>query len=100
MNRFWPASDWGCGHPMWHPDGRSLFFLDSEGRLMEAEVRTDPAFSVSRAQLVLEGPFESYDVAADGDHFLAVKIDRGEPITELVVVENWFEELRQKAPPS
>jgi len=99
MNRFWPASDWGCGHPMWHPDGSSLFFLDSEGRLMEAEVRTDPAFSVRRAELVADGPFESFDVAADGNRFLAVKIERGEPITELVVVENWFEELKRKAPP-
>jgi Tol biopolymer transport system component len=100
MNRFWPASDWGCGHPMWHPDGSSLFFLDSEGRLMEAEVRTDPAFSVGRAELVADGPFESFDVAADGNRFLAVRIDRGEPITELVVVENWFEELKRKAPPN
>jgi hypothetical protein len=66
---------------------------------MEAEARTDPTFSVGRAQLVLEGPFESFDIAADGDRFLVVKIDRGEPITELVVVENWFEELKRKAPP-
>jgi len=98
MDRFVPASGWGCGHPMWHPDGRSLFFLDPERRLMEAEVRTDPTFSVGGPVLVAEGPFESFDVAADGNRFLAVKIDRGEPITELVVVENWFEELKRKAP--
>jgi Tol biopolymer transport system component len=99
MNRFWLVSSRGGTFPMWHPDGSWIFFLDPEGRLMEAEVRTDPAFSVGRAQLVLEGPFESFDVAADGDRFLVVKIDRGKPITELVVVENWFEELKRKAPP-
>ena len=100
MDRFVPASGWGCGHPMWHPDGSSLFFLDPDGKLMEAEVRTDPKFSVGRPEIVAVGPYESFDVAADGDRFLAVKIERGEPITELVVVENWFEELKRKAPPN
>jgi Tol biopolymer transport system component len=99
MDRFVPVSGWGCGHPMWHPDGSSLFFLDSDGRLMEAVVRADPSLSVSRPQVVAEGPFESFDIAADGDRLLAVKIERGEPITELVVVENWFEELKRKVPP-
>jgi dipeptidyl aminopeptidase/acylaminoacyl peptidase len=99
MDRFVPASGWGCGHPMWHPDGDSLFFLDGEGRLMEVAIRTNPTFFVGRPKLVAEGPFESYDVAAGGNRFLAVKIVRGEPITELVVVENWFEELKRKAPP-
>jgi Tol biopolymer transport system component len=100
MDRFVPASNWGGGHPMWHPDGGSLFFLDGRGRLMEVEVRTDPKFSVGSPELVAAGPFESYDVAAGGDRFLVVKIERGEPITELVVVENWFEELKRKVPPA
>jgi len=100
MNRFVPVSGWGGGHPLWHPDGSSLFFLDDEGRLMEAEVLTSPKLTVGPPELVAEGPFESFDVAAEGDRFLAVKIERGEPITELVVVENWFEELKRKAPPS
>jgi len=100
MDRFVPASGWGCGYPMWHPDGGSLFFLDGEGRLMEVGIQTDPTFTVGRPALLAKGPFESYDVTADGDRFLAVKIERGKPITELVVVENWFEELKRKAPPS
>jgi Tol biopolymer transport system component len=100
MDRFVPVSGWGAGHPMWRPDGGSLFFLDPDGRLMEAEVDTDPSLSVGRPELVAEGPFESFDVAADGDRFLAVKIERGEPITELVVVENWFGELKRKVPPA
>jgi serine/threonine protein kinase/Tol biopolymer transport system component len=100
MDRYVPVTDWSSNCPMWHPDGGSIFFLDGEGRLMEAEVRTDPELAVGRPALVLEGPFDSFDVAADGDRFLAVKVHRGEPITELVVVENWFEELKRKAPPS
>jgi len=100
MDRYVPVTDWSSNCPLWHPDGGSIFFLDGEGRLMEAGVRTKPELAVERPELVLEGPFDSFDVAADGDRFLAVKVYRGEPITELVVVENWFEELKRKAPPS
>jgi len=100
MSYYVPVTDWSCNSPMWHPDGGSIFFLDGDGRLMEAEVSTDPELAVGRPELVLEGPFEYFDVAADGNRFLAAKVYRGEPITELVVVENWFEELKRKAPPS
>jgi Tol biopolymer transport system component len=100
MNRYVPVTGWTSNCPMWHPDGDSIFFLQGEGRLMEAEVRTDPELAVGRPELVLEGPFDSFDVAADGNRFLAVKVYRGEPINELVVVENWFEELKRKALPT
>jgi hypothetical protein len=38
-------------------------------------------------------------MSTDGERFLAVKAPPEEKITELIVVENWFEELKQKAPP-
>jgi serine/threonine-protein kinase len=99
MDRFWQVSPGGGGNPMWHPDGSSILFLGPKGRLMEAEVRTEPVFSTGSPRVVLQGPFESLDVHPDGELFLAIKIDPGEPITELVVVENWFEELKRKVPP-
>jgi serine/threonine-protein kinase len=99
MDRFWKVSPEGGDNPMWHPDGSSVLFLDPIGRLMEADVRTEPVFSTGSPRVVLQGPYESFDVHPDGERFLAVKIDPGEPITELVVVENWFEELKRKVPP-
>jgi serine/threonine-protein kinase len=98
MDRFWRVSPGGGDNPMWHPEGGSILYLDPNGRLMEAEVRTDQAFSTGSPRVVLEGPYESFDVHPDGQRFLAVKVDPGEPITELVVVENWFEELKRKVP--
>ncbi len=98
MDRFWRVSPDAGANPMWHPDGASVLFLDPAGRLMEAEVSNGQGFSIGRPRLVLEGPFESFDVHPDGERFLAVKVERGEPITELVVVENWFEELKRKVP--
>jgi serine/threonine protein kinase/Tol biopolymer transport system component len=98
MDRFWQVSPGAGGNPMWHPKGGSILYLDPNGMLMEAEVRTDQAFSTGSPQVVLEGPYESFDVHPYGEGFLAVKVDPGEPITELVVVENWFEELKRKVP--
>jgi len=46
MDRKWPVSVEGAGRPVWHPRGDSIFFVDLEGRLMEARVRTQPTFSV------------------------------------------------------
>ena len=43
----------------------------------------------------------SYDISADGKRFLAIKPmsaqQTGAP-SNLTVVQNWFEELKQKAP--
>ena len=44
-------------------------------------------------------PNRQLDIAPDGEHFLLVKTPPQEDITELIVVENWFEELKRKAPP-
>jgi serine/threonine-protein kinase len=104
MDREWPVSIAGGDLPVWHPQGDSLFFFDLEGRLMEARVRTEPTFSVDRPRVVLDvtwgrHPNIQLDVMPDGDRFLLLKPPPQEDITELIVVENWFEVLTQKAPP-
>jgi hypothetical protein len=64
------------------------------------EIQTEPTLSFRPYRVVLEGTFDSLDITPDGKRFLVIKTVLGEPITELVVVENWFEELKRKAPPS
>jgi hypothetical protein len=85
---------------VWHPDGSSIFYLDLWGNIVEVEVRTEPKISFRPYRVVQEGTFDSLDITPDGERFLVIKAELGEPITELVVVENWFEELKRKAPPS
>jgi hypothetical protein len=100
MDRHYEVTPEGGNHPRWHPGGESLFFLSVDNNdLMEAEIRTDPRFEIGPVERISRGPYEAFDVTSDGERFLAVKLQRGEPITELVVVENWFEELKRKAPP-
>ena len=43
-----------------------------------------------------------YDISPDGQRFLTIgttsSIDKASAVADLVVVQNWFEELRQRVP--
>jgi hypothetical protein len=47
-----------------------------------------------------EGRDPAFDVAADGQRFLAIKSDAASTLQRLMVVQNWTEELRRLAPPA
>jgi len=99
--------------PVWRKDGRELFYLEASpqnGRLitrvMAVPVTTTPTFSVGAARMLFEGqfrvdgPFRGYDVTPDGQRFLMVRAVEQPParITQMVLVQNWFQELKAKAP--
>ena len=103
----------GSRAPVWRKDGRELFYLEAspkDGRLivrvMAVPVTTTPTFSVGAARLLFEGPyrvdgpFRGYDVTPDGQRFLMVRAVEQPParITQMVLVQNWFQELKAKAP--
>jgi Tol biopolymer transport system component len=99
-----PVSIEGGLVPMWHPQGSSIFFRDLNGRLMEAEISIEPELDVKRPKVVLERPQAMpgnttfHGIAPDGRRFLIVKYQPVQDVTELIVVKNWFEELKRKAP--
>jgi serine/threonine-protein kinase len=102
MDRKWPVSIDGGQWPGWSPQGRSIVFhRPGTTKLMEAKIRTEPEFSVGRPRVVLDDPhlLSWHGMSTDGERFLVVKAPPEEKVTELIVVENWFEVLRQKAPP-
>ena len=47
-------------------------------------------------------PTREYDIAPDGQRFLALKnpgtTTEGEPTARTIVIENWFEELKERVP--
>ena len=71
-------------------------------------VETQPTFTVGNAERLFEGPYfyvagwRTYDVAPDGERFLMVRqtssATDAEAPAELIVVQNWFEELRRLVP--
>ena len=95
----WTVSTRGGAEPQWSHSARELFYRDADGNLVAAEVKTSPTFSVDRlvalfsaAEFVSNEGSPQYDVSFDDRRFLMIR-----PIDKLIVVENWFEELKAKS---
>jgi serine/threonine-protein kinase len=100
----------GGVHPLWSPDGRELFFYNGPWSLMVVTVSPPPALSFTvPAPMPSGGAYDhtpygqrNMDMAPDGKRFLAVvpsgasQTDSIEP--QIALVENWFEELKTRAP--
>jgi serine/threonine-protein kinase len=102
----WQVSSSGGGHPVWARNGRELFYMS--GRAMIAvPVQTTPHFTVGNPTKLFEGPYFSslparvFDVSLDGRKFLMIKDPQlgDQPnYASMVVVLNWFEELKARVP--
>jgi len=103
----WQISTAGGSRPAWARSGRELFYLDASNTLTSVAVQTSgPAFSAGKPAKVFDArystpyPPRSYDVSADGQRFLMLKDGpAGNPnatLASMVVIENWFEKLKQR----
>ena len=95
----WKVSTTGGGNePRWRRDGKELFYLAPDGTLMSIVVKGGETFDADQAkplfktrprQHISSGDLFSYDVAADGQHFL-VNTDVGEAgATSLHLIQSW-----------
>jgi serine/threonine-protein kinase len=107
----WQVSTNGGSRPIWARNGHELFYIEGRDRLMTVPVRTAPSFSAGNPTKLFEGRYFSatggrtYDVSADGQRFLMITADAAtnEPAStstpaSMVVVERWFEDLKQRVP--
>ena len=101
-----PVSTDGGTEPLWAPNGRELFYRNGD-KVIAVRVAPDPELSLGSPEVLFEGRFEvthrpdiprNYDVSRDGQRFLMVqKLNETTP-TQVNVVLNWFEELKQLVP--
>jgi eukaryotic-like serine/threonine-protein kinase len=102
----WVISIGGGRQPVWSPDGRELFYRDSSGALIAVPITLTPRFVPGRPVTLLAGgrfygggpagSSQTYDVAEDG-RFLMLKSANPDQ-SSVVVVLNWFEELKRLVP--
>ena len=105
----WLVSTAGGTRPLWAPNGQELFFVAPDGSLMA--VRVDARGSSWRRGQPGEGrrgalrdrrrhvSSRNYDVSADGQRFLMVKQPANQAAApQIIVVQNWFEELKRLVP--
>jgi serine/threonine-protein kinase len=95
----------GGTEPVWAPDGRELFYRNGD-RMMAVAIETEPELSVGTPRLLFEGRFlpgppwsrRNYDISPDGQRFLMIKRKQDLVPTEIIVILNWFEELKRLVP--
>ena len=95
----------GGSEPLWSPDGTELFYRSGD-RLMAVPVRTEPAFEAGSPEVLFTGSYafqigRDYDISPDGQRFLMIKLaetTEGRERSHVVLVQNWFEELKRLVP--
>jgi Tol biopolymer transport system component len=95
----------GGTEPVWNRNGRELFYRSGD-KMMAVDIATQPSFAAGTPRLLFEGQYvpapgasPNYDVSPDGQRFLMLKpIEQAAGPTQINVVLNWFEELKQKVP--
>jgi serine/threonine protein kinase len=99
----WQVSTNGGYQPKWRRDGKELFYVAADKKLMVVQVKAEgnrfeisapqPLFEMAIGNLPLNGsPF--YDVTRDGRRFI-VSAAVGAPPMPMTVVLNWTAELKQ-----
>jgi serine/threonine-protein kinase len=99
----WVVSNHGGTEAHWSHRGNELFYRDGAGNLISVQVQTGPSFSIGHATTLFStraysSDFSpSYAVSADDRRFLMVRPLASGGFDKLIVVDNWFEELKAKA---
>lgn len=104
----------GGGQPVWARNGRELFYRASGPgpmmRMMAVDVTLGHVFTAGRARVLWEAMRarypggtggRTYDVSPDGRRFLMIQQRDSAPqppVTHVVLVQNWLEELKRLVP--
>lgn len=112
-NGRWQISTGGGMEPHWRRDGKELFYLQGQfgehivNGVSVVAINTKSGFHPGKPETLFTGDYvlgngSSYDVTADGQRFIMLKrnIKTENDFTSLVMVDNWFAELKRLAPPA
>ncbi len=105
-NGRWQVSVSGGEEPLWSHGGREIFFRSPAGEMMAVPVATTPAFSPGTPRVLFSTKGyartpgnRAYDVTPDDQRFVMLHLiadSAGRNPVQLVLVDNWLEELRAR----
>ena len=97
----WQVSTTGGEEPRWSPDGREIFYRN-ETQLMAVSVDTQTTFAAKPPVVLFDGVYNlrsdtgvSYSVHPKADRFLMIRLSDENAPSSMVVVMNWFADLRR-----
>ena len=88
---------------MWLPNEDGLFYRTPEAMMM-ATFETDPRFRVRTRERLFEETGiarlggRTYDVHPDGQRFLVAKLGATDTQNQVILIQNWHEELKRLVP--
>lgn len=101
----WQVSTGGGEQPRWRGDGKELFYLSSDGKMMAAPVTTGVNFNVRTPAVLFQAaprqPVSTndqfvYDVSHDGQRFLMITQVKNAETQPMSVILNWDAELKKR----
>ena len=92
------VSTGGGREPLWSRDGTELFYRSPEG-FVSVPIDLTSGFDMGEPAVLFDDQYlndvtQAYDVHPDGDHFVFIK--QVASSTQIVVVLNWLEELKER----
>jgi len=89
----WQVSKDGGGYPKWRRDGKELFYLAADKKIVAVDVETGSTFQVGVPRPLFETrisvPYAHFAVTGDGRRFLVPTPVAGAQSTPATVVLNW-----------
>jgi len=100
------VSSEGGSEPLWARNGKQLFYRRQD-QVWVVDVRIEGGLTTGKPRFLFEKPgynrsypIRAYDLSLDGQRFLMVRFENWKPtpVTEMILVQNWFEELKRLVP--
>jgi Tol biopolymer transport system component len=90
----------GGRFPVWNPNGKEIFYRDGD-KMMVVDVETEGELVLGKPRHLFEVPSLrlNYDVTLDGRRFVMIEHLQSRPVSDqLVLIQNWAEELKRLVP--
>ena len=101
----WQISKSGGDQPAWRNDGKELFYLSADRKMMAVPTTIGSAFQMGAPQALFDAPVQAaaitgdrnyYVASADGQRFLLRKVFEEKPPTPITIALDWNAGLAKK----
>jgi Tol biopolymer transport system component len=96
----WQISTAGGGQPIWNRNGKEIFYMSADNKLMAVDVKADSGFEAGTPRALFDVRLKSgtgwrYDISPDGQRFLANTVVGEVKANPITLVLNWAAEIKK-----